>query len=363
MKRRSEPPPPVERLENLEQGASDPHESMDRFSAHLDRGWDLVQQGDSRGAEASARRALQINGEAPEAYNLLGYAAALRGEFEEAIAHYSQALTLDDTYFEAMLNAAEVFIHPLGDFAEAVELCDRALDLAESDDERVDALLLKFDALMGGERTDEAKALCRRFPAGPFDNPAHSFLVGRALYEVGEVEKSAPLIESAAKESPDNGEAHYYLGLLRDEQGDRSEATHAFALARALELQTPPPEWSLSVAAFQQLVQRVVEQLSPEHRAAVRPGEVYTSDMPGLELVIDGVDPRALLLVDDIAPTHAGHPTARLFVYQRNVERAAGALESLEEELLEALTREIALMFEEEGFAPAAGSSDPRLLN
>ena len=48
---------------------------MDQFSAHLDRGWDLVQRGDAYGAEHSARRALELNGESPEAYNLLGYAA------------------------------------------------------------------------------------------------------------------------------------------------------------------------------------------------------------------------------------------------------------------------------------------------
>ena len=68
---------------------------MDQFSAHLDRGWDLVQRGDPRGAELSARRALEIDSQSPEAYNLLGYVAALQGEFEEAIEHYRQAIALD----------------------------------------------------------------------------------------------------------------------------------------------------------------------------------------------------------------------------------------------------------------------------
>ena len=34
---------------------------MDQLTAHLDRGWDLAQQGDVRGAEASARQALEID--------------------------------------------------------------------------------------------------------------------------------------------------------------------------------------------------------------------------------------------------------------------------------------------------------------
>ena len=106
---------------------------MDQFSAHLDRGWDLVQRGDTRGAEASARRALELDPNSPEAHNLLGFVAALEGEGEEAIEAYRQAIALDDTYLEAMLNAAEVYIHPLGDFDQAIEMCDQALDLADAD--------------------------------------------------------------------------------------------------------------------------------------------------------------------------------------------------------------------------------------
>jgi Tfp pilus assembly protein PilF len=70
---------------------------MDQFSAHLDRGWDLAQRGDAAGAELSARRALELDGQSPEAHNLLGYVSALQGNFDEAIEHYAQAIALDDT--------------------------------------------------------------------------------------------------------------------------------------------------------------------------------------------------------------------------------------------------------------------------
>src|SRR5678816_2869896 len=103
---------------------------MDQFSAHLDRGWDLVQRGDPRGAELSARRALEIDSQSPEAYNPLGYVAARKGEFDAATEH------------------------------------------------------------------------CRRFPEGPFENPNHTFLVGRALYEIGDLDRAFPLIDDAVKRSP-----------------------------------------------------------------------------------------------------------------------------------------------------------------
>ena len=112
----------------------------------------------------------------PEAYNLLGYVAALQGDFEDAVENYRQAIALDDTYLEAMLNAAEVCIHPMGEFDDALSLCEQALDLAENDDETVDALLLCFDAHLGKGDVEAAKDICRKFPKGPFENLfAHVF--------------------------------------------------------------------------------------------------------------------------------------------------------------------------------------------
>jgi Flp pilus assembly protein TadD len=318
---------------------------MDQFSAHLDRGWDLAQRGDSRGAELSARRALEIDGQSPEAYNLLGYVAALKGEFEEAIEHYRQAIALDDTYLEAMLNAAEVYIHPLGDFDDAIAMCDQALDLVETDDELVDALLLKFDALLGKTEVDEARELCRRFPSGPFDNANHTFLVGRAFYEIGDVERAAPLIEEAVKTNPTNPEAHYYLGLVRDERGEVRGATEAFLKSRELDLGLPAPAWSLSPETFAMSARRAVAALEPKYLEHIREDEVYVADVPGVEVVVDGVDPRALLLLDGVNVEDGTAPTARIIVYQRNVERLAGALELIEPELKAALEREVAASF------------------
>jgi hypothetical protein len=58
------------------------------------------------------------------------------------------------------------------------------------------------------------------------------------------------------------------------------------------------------------------------------------------------VDPRALLLIDAVsAPGENAGPSARLFVYQRNVERMAGSVELVEGEIKAALEREINATF------------------
>src|SRR5262249_51720251 len=159
---------------------------------------------------------------------------------------------------------------------------DLALELAETDDEVVDTLLLKFDALLGKNQVEEARALCTRFPKGPFENPNHAFLVGRALYEVGSLDEAAPLIEDAAKNNPQNAEAYYYLGLVRDDAGDAAGATQAFLRSRELDIALPAPAWALSSETFEQTVRRLIEELEDKLKKHVRASEIYVSDVPGV---------------------------------------------------------------------------------
>lgn len=330
---------------------------MDQFSAHLDRGWDLVQRGDTRGAEASARRALELDPNSPEAHNLLGFVAALEGEGEEAIEAYQQAIALDDTYLEAMLNAAEVYIAPLGDYEQAIRMCDQALDLAEVDEEIIDALLLKFDAVLGKGDRDAALAVLARIPDGPYENPSHTFLVGRAHYELGDAERAAALITQAVDKDPRHGEAHYYLGLVRDEQGDPRGATVAFLRSRELDLAAGMPPWVPPRESWEKLATGVFEQLNPVLAKYVNGADVFISDVPGVELVADGVDPRALILLDGFEgededrisfdPGEPPKPTrvGRVFIYAVNIARLAGEADALESETLEALEREITATF------------------
>lgn len=327
---------------------------MDQLSAHLDRGWDLAQKGDAAGASACAKRALEIDPQSPEVHNLLGYTAALAGESEEALEHYRQAIALDETYLEAMLNAAEVLMHPLGEWDEAVDLCDDALEYAETKEESADCLLLRVDALLGKGDVEEAKRCMARLPDPPFDNPSYVFLIGRAFYELGESEKAAPFIEEAVRTDPTHADAFYYLGLLRDDAGDMRGAVEAFLRSRALDMAKPPAPWAPSPEAFAQLVRRVIQGLDALLSRWVRDAEIYIVDVPGAELVVDGVDPRAMVILDARTPDEVepalplGEPApmqARLFIYQRNVERGAGSALALESELSAGLEREITAVF------------------
>jgi tetratricopeptide (TPR) repeat protein len=317
----------------------------DQLTAHLDRGWDLAQKGDAPGATMCAKRALEIDPQSPEVHNLMGFAAALEGNPDEALDHYRQAIALDETYFEAMLNAAEVMIAPLSDFDGAIAQIEDALDYAETNEEIADCILLKVDALMAKTDYEEAKQAMKMLPDGPLNGPSYLFLIGRAWYELGQLDKAAPLIEQAAKADPTSADAHYYLGLVRDEQGDSRAAVEALLRSRALDLTRAPAPWAPSPDDFAAVVKEAMEKLDLVLSRYVREAEVYVVDVPGAELVVDGVDPRAMLVLDT-PPVQDGSPArVRIFVYQRNVERASGSLDALGAELAGALEREVTAVF------------------
>ncbi|MBX3248302.1 MAG: tetratricopeptide repeat protein [Myxococcales bacterium] len=317
---------------------------LDPLNAHLDRAWDLVSEGDFDGALDAAQKSLEIDEASPEAHNLMGYVLAAAGHLEPAIAHYREAIELDASFFEAMLNAAEAYLQ-LDQIQEALAMASDATDVAHTHDERADALLLQIDALLAAGRREEAEELVRDLPEGPFENPSLDFLVGRALYETGDIEGASIRIEQAAGSGSMDPDVHYYLGLVRENRGDLRGAVAAFLQARDLELETGRPPWSEPIPRFERRVLAAIRSLEGGLGDKLDGALVLVDEVPGAEVVSEGIDPRAPLLLDDL-PLADGSQLRRCFVYQRNVERLSTGPEHAQEVLTRLFAEEIPRAFE-----------------
>jgi Flp pilus assembly protein TadD len=324
---------------------------MDQLTAHLDRGWDLLARGDLAGALVSAQKGLEIDGESPEAHNLVGYILAAEGNADEALDHYRQAIDLDETFVEAMLNAAEVLMHPVGDFDGALGMIEDALDLMEDDEEVADAMLLKVDVLLHQGDREAAARVVRTLPDGPFESPNLEFLVGRAKFEVGDAEGALPHIDAALAKHPDSSDACYYRALVLEQKGDARGAVVSFLQARELDLRMGPSPWSIPVDQFEKKVQVAIAALPRDLSDVLEGALVVVVDVPGAEVVADGVDPRLGVLLDAFSedPPRAG----RVFIYQQNIERIASGMLGVEQEITAALEREIRAVFAKLGESAA----------
>lgn len=322
--------------------------AMDQFSAHLDRGWDLALRGDAGGATSSARRALDLDGESPEAYNLLGYASALSGDPEEAVQLYEQAIALDDEYLDAILNLAALMIHPMGNFVGAERYAEDALGLAGTREERLEVLLLKFEALLGQDKQRAAKDLLGRLPAPNEPSAQHSFLLGRAWFEVGEFGRAKPALAEAALGLPDSADAHYYLGMTLGELDEEVAAVDALITARDLDQREPDVPWALARSSFRTAALAAWEQVPQPTRAGIEGVELFVTDLPGAEMIAEGVDPRSFLMLELLpdaqdAALHAPLPSGnlRVFIYKKNVERAGAGPETLTQDIASAISQEL----------------------
>ncbi|HET8933810.1 MAG TPA: UDP-N-acetylglucosamine-peptide N-acetylglucosaminyltransferase [Polyangiales bacterium] len=328
------------------------HSAMDQFTAHLDRGWDLIHRGDLRGAQLSAEKALEIDAQAPEAHNLLGFVKAGQGQAEDALESYRTALALDDTFVEAMLNAAEVLIHPMHDFDGALGMIEEALDLADNADETADALLLKYDAYMHQGDREGARRVVHSFPAGPFENARLDFLVGRAHFETGNHLVAQGLLEHAIFAEASFGDAHHTLALVHEALGNNAAMVQSFLRAREADMTLGAPPWAPTSSAFEKLAREAIKQLAAPLQAALEGAEVFISDMPGAEVVADGVDPRISALLDASDRSAAAEVSdvieprvRRIFFYQRNIERAVEEATELPEEIAVVLEEELTATF------------------
>jgi predicted Zn-dependent protease with MMP-like domain len=110
---------------------------------------------------------------------------------------------------------------------------------------------------------------------------------------------------------------------------------------RALDRNLPPAAWALPREQFERSVARALQGLPPELVKSLDGAIVVIDDSPGVEAVVDGVDPRAPVLIEGVGDDAYADRPGRVFVYQRNIERNCGGVEDVDEELGLALSEEL----------------------
>ncbi|MDD5306925.1 MAG: tetratricopeptide repeat protein [Deltaproteobacteria bacterium] len=312
---------------------------MDQLSAHLDRSWDLVSKGETTQALVSARRALDLNGDAPEVHNLLGYIYAVDGDYDEALACYRRALELDEWYLDPMLNAAEILVNPEADPEEAIRLCRMALEVASTPEEMTDASLIEIEALMNLARVDEAALRLAEVGSAEALSPPYLVLVGRLHYEMGNMVEAKRFSEKALAADDTLPDAWYYAGLVARDEGRRIDAVVAFLATRERDLAMASPPWTASRPSLGESVTKALEALPSDALAMLDGSTILIEPYPSERQIRDEMDPRQVVLVEGVDP--ARRVFEKLWVFSRNVERAVPTAASLAADLAYFIEREV----------------------
>jgi tetratricopeptide (TPR) repeat protein len=302
---------------------------MDRFSAHMDRSWDLISRGEATQALIAARQALDLDSESPEVHNLIGYIQALLGDYEEALECYRQAIELDEWYLEPLLNAAEILAHPDSDPDEAIRLCRQAVELELAPEELADTVLIEADALLNLGRTKEARERLSAVAEAESLPVPYQVAVGRALFDAGDSAAARPFIERAVELDPVLPDAWYAGGLIAREEGRRVDAVGSFLEVRARDLALPRPPWTRAAEEIEAITVDVIAGLEPELREQLEGAEIRVRDYPSEEQIRAEIDPRQVVLAEGVDPSRASFEL--LWVFALNLERISGPAPPAEE--------------------------------
>ena len=206
----------------------------DSYYAHNALGALLNERGQTDEAVRHFAEAIRFQPSFPDAHNNLGLALERRGRFEEAAAQYRAALEINAGLAEAHNNLGSVLIRT-GQFDEAINQLRIALSL---DAERAVTYSNLGQALAArGEVVPAISEFRHALQLQPDLSVAHVNL-GQALASQGQFDEAITHYQEAVKSDPQSVDAYNSLGMAFAAQGKHDQAAAAYADALKLNPQS-----------------------------------------------------------------------------------------------------------------------------
>ncbi len=321
---------------------------------NLEEGWRALERGDIKTAHALAAQALAEAPKAPD--SLLLQAACLRheGDSEQAISVLRQVCKLDADWCTPELWLAELLAMQPETTAEALGHAAHALDLADEEDEYLNALALKagLEAELG--EVEEAKETLRDLPPPEVSlgDPLLALEIAELWLAVGEPEAARDRLLTLTAAEAEMADAWYTLGVAAEALGD--DAGMRAAWKRTWDLDNAGGDDDAVARLEESEVLAIVEQslgeLPEKARRLLVDVPIIIADLPAQADVHTGLDPRVLGLFSGTPYSEASHlggqpGLTQIVLFRRNLERAAANEEDLREEIRTTLLHETGHFF------------------
>lgn len=315
----------------------------------IELGWQFLDEGKIDEARRLADRAVTADADSPEAHTLVGAVAKAEGDVEAATEAFERAMELDDTYLDPALLLAET-LALAGEASRARKVAERAIDLAEEEEEFVDALLLKAEIELDDDDPIAAAATLEELPPVALPSAALELRAGDAFLELDEPDRAEPYFRRVADGDADSADAAYGLGLVAEARGEEEAMVEHFQRVRLLDAAAEPSPWAVSADELEALVEAALAELPAQAQKLLENVPIMIEELPSEEVIADGFDPRGLGLFAGVpfpAQSSLGTPPhlEAVFLYQRNIERVARSRTEVEVEIRTTLLHETGHFF------------------
>jgi predicted Zn-dependent protease with MMP-like domain/Flp pilus assembly protein TadD len=318
----------------------------------LEKGWRCLEDGEIEKARAIADRGLRGDPADPEAMLLLGACQRGLGEFAEALEVLQEAAEVADDWCAPELWIAEILSQDLEQPEEALTHAARALDLAEEEDEFVDAILLKAGLEIQLGKTRAARETLSELP--PVEevqlSTETSLDLAYLFLEAEVVDEAERRFGAIASADPHNEEAVYGLGLCAEARGDEKAKREAWLRVLSLDAEAPLDQPRMNEQEMAEVAEQALKELPEKARRLIENVPILIVDLPARDEVEQGLDPRLLgLFVGNAYGDGAlmgGPPqVTQILLFRKNLERMAIDTDDLREQIRITLLHETGHFF------------------
>lgn len=320
----------------------------------LDRAWQLLEAGDTAGARKLAERLTPTADDDSKADLLLLRAACAReeGDFEEALALLAKTAEADPEWVTPELWTAELLMSDPDRVPEALEHATRALDLADEEDEYLEALAVKAGIEIDLGKVAAARQTLSELPA-PDEvqiDPVWAMEIGYLLLAVDDAAEARRRFQALADVDPELADAWYGVGLAAEDQDDENGKREAWLKVLKLDERRPLEDPLLSEAEMAGVAEAALAELPARARKLIENVPIVIADLPAQDDVKTGMDPRLLGLFAGVphpenSALGSGPQLTQILLFRKNLERVAADVEELREQIRITLIHETGHFF------------------
>ena len=319
----------------------------------LDEAWAALEHGDVEGAR---RRAAKLEADGPDTLLLLGACAREEGDAPQALELLRRAAKADPEWATPELWIAELLATEAETMEEAQQHAERALDLAEEEDEYLSALALKagLEAELG--EVAEARRTLEELPPPEvkLGDLELALEIAHLHIALDDPKTARARLRVLSEEHPEVADVWYALGCAAEDLDDEEETLAAWKRTWALD-STPRPgraaEDRLPEEEVAEVAGAALAELPERARDLLKGIPIVVAELPAEADVAGGLDPRALGLFSGTAYADGGTALGgqpgltQIILFRRNLERAAIDEEELRDEIRATLLHETGHFF------------------
>jgi predicted Zn-dependent protease with MMP-like domain len=319
----------------------------------LDAAWSALDAGD---VAVARQRAARLDQNAPETLLLLAACSRDEDDSVKAIELLERACKADPEWATPELWIAELMAAVPETTEEALRHAERALDLADEEEEYLSALALKagLEAELG--EVEDAKQTLADLPPPDvaLGDSALALEIADLHLALGDAELARGRLRTLTAAEPELADGWHALGCAAAELGDEGEMREAWKKAWTLDAAPSASREREPQALTEEQVSSIAEsalaELPERARALLNGVPVVVAELPAEDDVTGGLDPRALGLFSgtaypDISNVGGQPGLTQIVLFRRNLERIAGTGEELREEVRKTLLHEAGHFF------------------